>query len=261
MNPALITYIQGQAVASADNLNTLVQQCNTFSDLRSFTGFTNMVVLSKGGNAINDGLGGSFYWNSTAVGPDDNANFIVPTGALSGAWIRIVVPGSGGGGTGNVLSVGTPTNGQAAVWTDAIHIQGITASLIAGSNITISGTWPNQTVASTAGGTGYTLTPQDSVTAHPGGGFASAVAITGNVVTVTTVASDLDSVIVPAAVAASATPIMMSNLGANRMQVFAAGGTTINGLAGTTGIAQLPSSFNIFTVSVNGAYRVAGMII
>jgi hypothetical protein len=257
MIPALMTYVQGQAVTSADNLNSLVQQCNTFADLRSFTGFTNMVILSKGGNAINDGLGGSFYWNSTAVGTDDNANFIVPTGSLSGAWIRIVVPG--GGGAGNVLSVGTPTNGQAAVWTDATHIQGITASLIAGSNIAISGAWPNQTVTATAGGTGYTLSPQDPVTAHPGGGFGSAVSITGNIVVVATVGSPGDSIIVPAAVASSATPIFLWNEGANYLQMFAAGGSTLNGTAGTTGLSISTNSLVILTCSTNGAYLIAGM--
>jgi hypothetical protein len=98
MIPALMTFVQGQAVTSADNLNTLVQQCNTFADLRSFTGLTNMLVFCKGGSAINDGLGGSFYWNATAVGTDNNSTFIVPTGSLIGAWILVPTQGSGGGG-------------------------------------------------------------------------------------------------------------------------------------------------------------------
>jgi len=35
---------------------------------------------------------------------------------------------TGGGGSGNVSSSGTPTNGQIAQWTDATHIQGVNAS-------------------------------------------------------------------------------------------------------------------------------------
>jgi len=35
---------------------------------------------------------------------------------------------TGGGGTGNVSNVGTPTNGQLAQWTDTTHIQGVAAS-------------------------------------------------------------------------------------------------------------------------------------
>jgi hypothetical protein len=35
---------------------------------------------------------------------------------------------TGGGGTGNVSSSGTPTNGQIAQWTDATHIQGVAPS-------------------------------------------------------------------------------------------------------------------------------------
>jgi len=47
-----------------------------------------------------------------------------------------------------------------------------TPSLVAGTNVTITGTWPNQTIASTAGGTG-TVTSASVVSAN---GFAGTVA-------------------------------------------------------------------------------------
>lgn len=109
-------------------------------------------------------------------------------------------------GGGNVINVGTPTNGQLAQWTDATHIQGFTLGtnvatalgqviggttglviggansnltsltglttplsvaqggtgtatpgLVAGTNVTITGSWPNQTVNSSGGISGLTV--------------------------------------------------------------------------------------------------------
>ena len=37
----------------------------------------------------NDGSGGWFYWNSTGTEPDDNLNYIVPTGTTTGEWERL----------------------------------------------------------------------------------------------------------------------------------------------------------------------------
>ena len=93
--PALKVQIQGQTTASADNLNTYEQTCDDFVQLRGLIGITGMQVFVRGQTAPNDGAAGDFYWSSNATGPDDNMNVIVPTGAATGAWIRLTINASG----------------------------------------------------------------------------------------------------------------------------------------------------------------------
>ena len=92
--PKLTKQIQGQTVADADRLNTYEQTCDNFSQLRQFVGLPGIQVFARGAGAINDGAAGEFYWDSTATGPDDNLNVIVPTGnAGAGAWVRVNLSG------------------------------------------------------------------------------------------------------------------------------------------------------------------------
>ena len=86
--PKLTAYAQGQTVVSGDRANTMIQSCNVIEQLRGFVGLPGIEVLARGQFAINDGSGGLFYWDSTATGPDDGINVIVPTGTAIGAWIR-----------------------------------------------------------------------------------------------------------------------------------------------------------------------------
>lgn len=87
--PALNAAIQGQGTVSADNLNTYVQTAEMSSQLRAFTGLPGMVVQLQGIALANDGLGGFFYWNPSGTEPDDNFNYIVPTGTGTGEWERL----------------------------------------------------------------------------------------------------------------------------------------------------------------------------
>jgi hypothetical protein len=88
--PQLTTYANGPIAIGGDQLNTFMQTCDTAAQMRGLIGTTGISLAARGINSANDGLGGDFYWNSTATGPDDNLNTIVPTGAGSGAWVRIV---------------------------------------------------------------------------------------------------------------------------------------------------------------------------
>lgn len=170
------------------------------------------------------------------------------------------------------LAFGSPTVGQAAVWVDGTNIQGVTASLVAGANISIGGSWPNQTITSTAGGGGGGggQVAQDAITAHAGGGRQTSGAsnITGTIVTVNTVATAGDSITLPSAVSPSL--LYIYNLGANQMQVWSLGGSdTINGIASgstgsPTGITQLPGprgSLGIYTCSASGSWRQAAIFL
>lgn len=87
--PALQTYVQGQSVCSADNLNTFQQTCDTFGNMRALVGVVGMQIFTRGGTAIDDGYQGNFYWNAASVAAASN-DVVVPNGAGStGRWVRI----------------------------------------------------------------------------------------------------------------------------------------------------------------------------
>ena len=59
--PLLTVSQQGLGVVPADLLNTFEQTCDTFSDLRSFTGVSGVQVFARGQASIGDGYQGDFY--------------------------------------------------------------------------------------------------------------------------------------------------------------------------------------------------------
>ena len=87
--PALQAFIQGQGAASADNLNTFLQGCDNFTQLRAFTGFPGMQVYVKGAVTPGDNGQGSFYWLASSTAPDNGLTVIRPAGTATGAWIRL----------------------------------------------------------------------------------------------------------------------------------------------------------------------------
>lgn len=119
---------------------------------------------------------GALTWNSYAIP--------APTGGTTtflrndGTW---AVPAGGGGGSGTVTSVavsggttGLTTSGGPITTSGTITLAGTlavanggtgttTPALVAGTNVTITGTWPNQTINSSGGG---------SMT-YPGAGIAN----------------------------------------------------------------------------------------
>jgi hypothetical protein len=89
----------------------------------------------------------------------------------------------------------------------------------------------------TAPGPGlFTGTVQNGLTAHAGGGQASALALTATYCRVTTVATAADSVkLIPAVIGAQQT--VRNDAATNSMQLFGSGTDTINGVATATGVA------------------------
>jgi hypothetical protein len=97
-----------------------------------------------------------------------------------------------------------------------------------------------------------TLSYQGGITAHAGGGQASAVALTAMVNQVATVATAGDSVKLPAS--APGLAIVVVSSAAKAMQVFGSGTDTINGIAAATGISQIGGSVATYTCTAAGAW-------
>jgi hypothetical protein len=89
--PSLAVFQTGGAAVTGDNLNSMVQSCDTMSELRALVGVAGMQIFVRGQSAPNDGLQGNFYWNVNGTAPDDNGvTTVVPYGAGSGEWTRII---------------------------------------------------------------------------------------------------------------------------------------------------------------------------
>ena len=84
-------YATAGPAVTADQLNSFVQTATTAGVLRTLSGNTGMSVLLMGMNAVNDGLGGFFFWNAASVASDDSLDTIRPTGTAVGAWSRLTM--------------------------------------------------------------------------------------------------------------------------------------------------------------------------
>jgi hypothetical protein len=105
----------------------------------------------------------STYHGALAHSHSDGAMFF----AHGGSWVRLIDNGG---------PLGTPSGGTATNLTGLPLTTGVTGqlpianggtgtatpSIVAGSNVTVTGTWPNQTIASTASGTGDVVGPASS---------------------------------------------------------------------------------------------------
>ena len=108
--PANFVAIQGETVLSADNLNTMVQWTINLKTLRNFVGaVNNQLCYVLGANSPNDGSDGHYYWNMNADLADDGFNVIIPTGYITGAWIRMNPTKTTGGGGSPVIPPPPPT--------------------------------------------------------------------------------------------------------------------------------------------------------
>ena len=97
----------------------------------------------------------------------------------------------------------------------------------------------------------------DNITAFAGGGKAGATVLKTQTVRVTTVATNGDSVLLPASVAGY--ELLVINHGANSMQVFGAGTDTIDDIATATGAAQMANSLVIYSCATAGSWYSEGL--
>lgn len=149
-----------------------------------------------------------------------------------------------------VFGAGTDTIDDVATATGVTQMAG---SLCIYS-CTFAGKWYSNGLGNGYSGSFPTVSFTTGITAHAGGGQASAVALTTVINRVTTVAAQGDSVALPAASAGLA--IILINKGANPMQVFGSGTDTINGIATATGISQGINTASTFVCTVAGNWEV-----
>ena len=99
-----------------------------------------------------------------------------------------------------------------------------------------------------------TISTQSGITAHAGGGQGSATAIAYGLNRITTVATQGESVVLPAS--AVGMQVTINNRGANPCQVYGAGTDTINGIAYGTGISHGINVIATYACSVAGNWEV-----
>lgn len=120
---------------------------------------------------------------------------------------------------------------------------------------TTAGAWYTEGLATGyAGSNLQTLSFSAGITAFATGGQTSAVALTALINRVSTVATQGDSVKLPAATPGLAITVL--NRGAQPMQVFGAGTDTINGIATATGISQGINTTATYVCTVSGNWEV-----
>ncbi len=112
-NPALTNYVNGIGQVTSDGLNTFMQVCTNMAQLRAFAGNNSALsVYVKGTTSANDGGQGTFYWNSSVIGTDDNGvTTVVPNGVAIGCWTRqsTVVTLLATSTTSNTIGTGSKT--------------------------------------------------------------------------------------------------------------------------------------------------------
>jgi len=232
-NPALTVFTLGGAAVSADMLNTFGQTCNTFSDLRSFPANQGMQVYTLGGDSVADGKQGTFYWNQSATGTDDDINTITPYGYtnVAGRWLRsvpyatgVTYPGAGivvSTGSGWGVSFTAPTSALVGINdTQTLTNKTLTSPTINTPTIN-NGTISNTTV--NGYGVGYINIPQNaqSTTYTPSSSDVGKHIYTANTVTMTSGVFNVGDV------------IMVVNNSSSSITVASGTGVTLR-LAGTT---------------------------
>lgn len=95
---------------------------------------------------------------------------------------------------------------------------------------------------------------KNAITATPSGTVSDSVELTETISRVTVVATAADGVLLPEARAGMIRVVINADA-ADAMRVFAAGGSTINGTAGATGVSQAAGLTAIYFCAVNGVWN------
>lgn len=153
-------------------------------------------------------------------------------------------------GTGNILlGVDASTDTAAAGTNDTIIIKGRTGGIA-----TLSTTAANTAAPTTIMGGILGVTPTAGITAHAGGGQASATALTTGINYVGTIVTAADSVKLASTAIPGVVQIVANGSASNAMQVFGLGTDTINGVATGTGVSVPAGKTGVYFCYTAGAW-------
>ena len=144
-------------------------------------------------------------------------------------------------------NAGAPANGDGNGWcgVGSLIIDDTNGDLYQNVGTLAATVWQSVSL-----GTGPKL---DTITAHAGGGKASATPLVAGLNRITVCATNGDSVLMPPAV--SGAEVVVINDGAANAQVFGQGTDTIDGVATATGVVLTAAKRDIFFCLTAGAWQ------
>lgn len=163
--------------------------------------------------------------------------------SVAGLSITVI---NNGANTMQVFGAGTDTINGVATATGVPHLPNSAVIYYCA----VAGLWQAQSLPFGYSAAFPTFSAATSLTAHAGGGQASALQLAAFINNVTTVATAADSVKLPAS--AVGMEITVTNSGANTMQVYGLGTDTVNGITATTGVPQLAGVTTTYRCAASG---------
>lgn len=215
--------------------------------------FSGQTIAQSSTNSITAFAGGG-QTNATALTAQINRVTTVATAgdsvklppATVGLWVVVINKGAN---PMQVFGAGTDTINGVATATGISQMQNSVDLYVCA----VAGSWEVEGTAIGFNGSLETNSALNSITAFAGGGQGSAAALTAMINRVTTVATIGDSVKLPAS--AVGMTIVVSNAGANPMDVFPATGDAINALAANTALRINNGTTVSFWCSVAGTWH------
>lgn len=265
ITPATSTIDGGGALNLAQNQGLCV-----YSDGSNY--FTNRGIGSGGAVSITSLSSNLVFTPSPLTGSGTGA-ITTPINPQTGTTYAVVAADGGKlieVSNAAAIAISLPvasTSGFGAGWGTAIMNTGTTLATITPTTSTITNATgpasslilgPNQFAFIQSDGTNYqaligdTNSAANNLTAHAGGGQGSALQLTARMSRVSTVTTSADSVKLIASYPGAWT--VLTNSGANPMQVFGAGTDTINGVATGTGVSQLAGQTTLYWASAAGTW-------
>lgn len=222
----------------------------------SFT-FMNLVLTGLLNESATDGVTAHAGGGQTNATPITTELTRVTTVATAGD--SVVLPASSPGLTIIVVNAGANPMQVYGLGTDTINgsASGTGVTQMQSSEVlytcTLAGIWIANGIGNGFSGSFTTVSAVNGVTAHAGGGQASAVPITAMITRVTTVATAGDSVVLPAS--ATGLEITVANAASNSMNVFPAGTDQVNSLGASTAYALAGGKTATFFCANSGQWH------
>lgn len=232
------------AMSAMPNVTTQPNNANIAIGPNSLVGstgnaFSNVGLGSQTGKVITTGNQNTLIGSNNSQAITTGANNLILGQSVASVTLT----------TGNrniILGVDATADTAATSTSDTVLIKGIGTAVL-------SSTATNTTPTTILGGiTGTSVTT--GLTAHSGGGQASALALTTSYNNVTVVAAAADSVRLPVTTIPGISVAITNSAAVNSLQVYGAGTDTINGVATGTGVAIAAGKTAIYYAPASGVW-------